>query len=759
MAALTNKKQINMEDCMCRLLKKCLAGVLVLCVSITSMPAVYARSPEARNISIFRLDGQYVSLARAPGGREIEPRAGQRLVEGNILSTGWDSQVYLQLDDTSILKMDESSRVQVGAARSLLSLTVQSGSALVDVLAQSPGHAMETRIGNTSLAVRGTLYIMSRRDADVVTITMLSGSGEVTMRGDDGLMTQMPLPAGFMMWVYDVFDDAATDGREIALQAYRISLLDVNEMNLFELLEIINRQEYLLEAGVLTEEMIEDAFLAVEARIIERDAIREIYIAGGEEEVETERILMPADEAERAANVPESSPANEPLGNGNTLPPPPLPPLLPPLQPPLPPPPEYITIRGVRISTDLEELQLNMYVGGGGLAFDFTDEEIAPLRYMVNLQSLTITRSYVSDLTPLAGLVNLTDLRLSDNYRLTNLTPIASLVNLTSLQLQDNRITDIGPLASLTGLRSLNLNNNSINNIEPIRDLTELQELRLNRNYVHDLAPLSNLTRLAHLDLLENEIEVLAGLENLRNLTYLVLAVNNIENVSPLRNLSYLTRLDLWRNRIIDIEPLASLTNLTFLSLGDNNISEITHLGSLVNLEELFLDSNQIMEISPLANLAALRLLNLWGNPGIDVWDWSYVDHVTVVIGRFMHGFGFGSFLPGNFAILSELCDYDDDDDEADEQDYDETRYGETDETQCYESVASSECDASGTYYCYEEYSLEYYGPEDYDDEEGSRGGGKYDCCKAITKEDDEDEHNNDYDFEDDEDDDDEDFG
>ena len=687
-----------------KLLKKCLAAALVLFVSIITMPAVYAGSLEARNISIFRVDGQNVSLTRAPGGRAVEPRAGQRLSEGNILSTGWDSQVYVQLDDASILKMDESTRVQVGAARSLLSLSVQSGSALVDVTAQSPGQALETRIGNTALTVRGTLYIMSRQNTDVVTITMLSGAGEVTMRGDDGLMTQMPLPAGFMMWVYDVLDGAALEGQEDVWQAYRIGILDVNELNLFELEEIINRQEYLLEVGVLTPEMLEDAFVAVEARSEERDAIREIYIAASEYEVEVERILMPGDGAAEAVDIPAAA-SEESSENGYTSTP-------------------YITIRGVRIRTDLTVLNLNTHVGGSsGQSFDFTDEEITPLRYMVNLRSLTITRSYISDLTPLADLVNLSNLRLSDNYRLTDLTPLADLVSLTDLNLQDNQITSIDPLRNLVGLRSLNLNSNFfINDIEPISSLTGLEELSLFRNSVSDLAPLRFLTSLTHLDLSDNLISDLTHLENLINLTDLNLVDNNnIVSVWPLGNLNSLTRLDLWRNNIDNLAPLATLTNLTFLGLGDNNISVITPLGSLINLEELFLDGNQIMEISALANLAALRLLNLSGNPGIDIWDWSYVDHVPVVLGRFMHGLGFGGFLPGYFEILQELC----------------------------ESDNEIDGNASGTYYCYEEYKPKNYSPGDYNDDDKGHNGGKYGYCEAITKEDDEYEYDEDDEYED----------
>ena len=281
------------------------------------LPTVYAQAPEARIINIFRVDGYDARMSRGIGGREIEPRAGQRLSEGNILSTGWDTQVYLQMDESSILKMDESTRLQIAAARSLLSLTVQSGSALIEVADQSPGHLLETRIGNTGIGVRGTMYIISRRDTDVVTITMLLGLGEVSMSGEDGITVYIPLPAGYVMWIFDVFEyDMLDDERKIIIeQTYRIRRIGgnseqginmdgfgvhvddmhgigVDEMDLFVLEEIINRQEYLIVAGIVTPEMFEAATRRIEELRAERETARAAYTyAEGEEE--TVRILLP----------------------------------------------------------------------------------------------------------------------------------------------------------------------------------------------------------------------------------------------------------------------------------------------------------------------------------------------------------------------------------------------------------------------------------------------------------------------------------
>ena len=57
----------------------------------------------------------------------------------------------------------------------------------------------------------------------------------------------------------------------------------------------------------------------------------------------------------------------------------------------------------------------------------------------------------ISDLSPLAGLTNLTQLWIGGNS-ISDISPLAGLTNLTSLTLEVNRISDISPLVANTGL-------------------------------------------------------------------------------------------------------------------------------------------------------------------------------------------------------------------------------------------------------------------------------------------------------------------
>ena len=245
---------------MLKMLKK-----LVVCLVIVVLTApgmfVFAQDPTARNLSVFRVEGEDALLARGLGGRGIMPREGNRLNVGNVMTTGIDTQVYMQLDAVSIVKMDEESELAVAAAGNLLTLSVLRGSALVEVEQMAPGHVLETRIGSTVMSVRGTLFTAGIHEEGHAVITMLLGEGAVYMFDDDGVIVEMPLEAGYAFWAYeadvgDVFD---------------VRPLDLLTMSLFELEETWSYREILLDVGTITPEMEEQLPERIEVRRSERN--------------------------------------------------------------------------------------------------------------------------------------------------------------------------------------------------------------------------------------------------------------------------------------------------------------------------------------------------------------------------------------------------------------------------------------------------------------------------------------------------------
>ena len=134
-------------------------------------------------------------------------------------------------------------------------------------------------------------------------------------------------------------------------------------------------------------------------------------------------------------------------------------------------------------------------------------KDLTGLEYAINLTalfsqlgnqsqtaSLSETES-LSDLSPLEGLTSLTDLVITGYYHLTDISPLADLVNLEYLKLSWNNISDLTVLSGLSNLTYLELDNNNISDVSALEDMTNLSELNLVGNPILDTSPLYPLTQ------------------------------------------------------------------------------------------------------------------------------------------------------------------------------------------------------------------------------------------------------------------------
>ena len=249
--------------------KKWLAACMAVMLLVSPNFYVFASEPAARNLSVFRVDGDDATLARTLHGRATEPREGQRLSPGNVMQTGLDTQVYMQLDTASIVKQDELTYVAVAAAGNLLTLSVLRGGALVEVRYMEPGQTLETRIGSTVMSVRGTIFTASIRENGATVITMLSGEGAVFVPDETGAFVELPLEAGYVFWGHD--DEAD--------EAFVLRPIDPQAMSLFELREVQYRSEYLLRIGVITPAMQAQLSGLINNRQTERDNRHQTQLA------------------------------------------------------------------------------------------------------------------------------------------------------------------------------------------------------------------------------------------------------------------------------------------------------------------------------------------------------------------------------------------------------------------------------------------------------------------------------------------------
>ncbi|MCY4478163.1 MAG: leucine-rich repeat domain-containing protein [Gammaproteobacteria bacterium] len=220
-----------------------------------------------------------------------------------------------------------------------------------------------------------------------------------------------------------------------------------------------------------------------------------------------------------------------------------------------------------------------------------------------NLQVPKLPHNLIDDISPLAGLFQLTELNLTHN-RIEDLQPLCDLHRLRQLDISENRIGELGPLSSLDSVERLNARGNALSSVQALASLTTLTHLELGDNEVSELHALAALTKLRVLDLSANRIDDLASVAALANLYHL----------------------DVSGNRVSDLWPLAALPGLRHLEASNNRIVELAPLASLLTLQRLGLEANWIGSIAPLAGLNGIRRLRIAGNR---VWDFSPLFHLV----------------------------------------------------------------------------------------------------------------------------------
>ena len=245
--------------------------------------------------------------------------------------------------------------------------------------------------------------------------------------------------------------------------------------------------------------------------------------------------------------------------------------------------------------------------------------DLTGLQFATNLKKLIIrndSRHQFSDLTPIAGLINLERLHFGFN-NVSDLTPIAGLVNLERLNVGVSKVSDLSPIARLINLEWFHADGQYISDLSPIAGLINLKRVGSWGNPISDLSPLTGLTKLEKIVACGGKISDLTLFLEFPNLKVLDLRKNSLSDISPLAGLTNLTWLDLSENDVSDISPLAGLTNLTRLDLARNDIiSDISPLARLTNLTWLDLSRNAISNFSPLDGLRENIKLFWHANPG-----------------------------------------------------------------------------------------------------------------------------------------------
>ncbi|KAG1664236.1 hypothetical protein FOA52_003489 [Chlamydomonas sp. UWO 241] len=261
----------------------------------------------------------------------------------------------------------------------------------------------------------------------------------------------------------------------------------------------------------------------------------------------------------------------------------------------------------------LDDLGIGVYelesipVGSEGWSPYLSIVDISQLRSLLLIKSARL-----SNLVPLAALVNLQSLDISELRAVSDLAPLGALVNLQSLDIGGCwHVSDLAPLRAMAKLRSLGMNEcSSVSGLAPLTALMKLQSLSLAMcETVSDLAPLTALVNLQSLD---------------------IACCYDVSDLAALASLTNLQSLDLqYCKSVSDLAPLGVLVNLQSLNISNcENVSELAPLRAMVNLRSLEVDCGYVSDDAPVKG-AMSDLVCLGAMTKLEILDISYCLKVS----------------------------------------------------------------------------------------------------------------------------------
>jgi|GEM_PF-6680055 len=270
----------------------------------------------------------------------------------------------------------------------------------------------------------------------------------------------------------------------------------------------------------------------------------------------------------------------------------------------------YNFIVDISSLADLESLtDLSLRRQSGDSCGNGELKDLSPLAGLKNLTKLVASSNEISDLSPLAGLTALTELDVWSNYGISDLSPLAELTSLTKLDVSFNNVSDLSSLAGLKNLTELSASGQrcgEISDLNPLANLTSLTKLSLSGKKISTLSPLAGLTKLTEFKVYDAVFSDLSPLAGMSNLTELQIHSSKVSDISHLAWLTSLRKLDVAHCTISDLSPLAGLTNLSELDVSGNEVINLRPLSSLTNLTKLDIGYNMIRDFSPLGDLRKL---------------------------------------------------------------------------------------------------------------------------------------------------------
>ena len=233
------------------------------------------------------------------------------------------------------------------------------------------------------------------------------------------------------------------------------------------------------------------------------------------------------------------------------------------------------------------------------------------LKWLPQLQKLTITGGHFQDLQPVAQLSQLEQLHITDSSLAhDSLRSLAGMAQLKQLTLSGCGISSIADLAEMNTLTYLDLSNNAIRNISALSGMMALEQLDLSGNALINIEAISQLQNLRVLDISYNSLVTTKPIASLTSLEQLDLSSNELRNLDGVEQLLNLQRFVAQYNQLLEVDALASCTALVYVDVSYNTLLNIDGVVDLTKLQTLVFAHNEVSNLPKFSKSCALQIID-----------------------------------------------------------------------------------------------------------------------------------------------------
>ncbi len=177
----------------------------------------------------------------------------------------------------------------------------------------------------------------------------------------------------------------------------------------------------------------------------------------------------------------------------------------------------------------------------------------------------------------------------SQEFQLKDASLLRLFRNLEHLNLSRTSISDLSPLSNLNGLVSLNVSQTPVSDMSPLRSLYSLQSLNISNTNISEISAISNFGKLKSLSIWRTDIVDISSLASNLLLEDIDISFTSISDISFLIKNPNVRMLDIQNSAVRDLSVIEVLSNIIILHASDLKLLETVPRSWPGSLEQLSL--------------------------------------------------------------------------------------------------------------------------------------------------------------------------